>query len=183
MNIKGYSCYSQSAIITKDSSHFPPSPKSWGWLASDQVEIYPHSTGLCLHIWGKETIDAEKKYWVLGHIIAQQWFGMRLKQTDERGLYRYLPSVDNGCAGGRKARQPQKMPRLPGRGDTYGDETICYSLSFSLRKHDQVKFRSQRELTTWILVSQRHDDQFDQVKFWQIRPFSLRWGSLAEIIF
>ena len=90
---------------------------------------------------------------------------MRLKQTDERGLYRYLPSVDNGCAGGRKARQPQKMPRLPGRGDTYGDETIYYSLSFSLRKHDQVKFRSQRELTTWILVSQRHDDQFDQVKF------------------
>ena len=23
--------------------------------------------------------------------------------------------------------RPKKMPRLPGRGDTYGDETICYS--------------------------------------------------------
>ena len=94
---------------------------------------------------------------MVGHVTAQ-WFGMLLKQTDERGLYRYLPSVDNGCAGGRKTRQPKKMPRLPGRGDTYGDETIWYSLSFSLRRHDQVKFQSRKELTTKSSVSQRHDD-------------------------
>ena len=85
---------------------FPPGQE---WLAIDQVEI---STELCLHIGhiikSKETeIDAEKKYWVGGHITAQ-WFGMCLKQTDERPLYRYLPSVDNGCAGGRKSRQAKK---------------------------------------------------------------------------
>ena len=45
-----------------------------------------------------------------GHIIT---VGMRLKQTDERCLYRYLPSLDNRFAGGRKSQSGQKMPGLP----------------------------------------------------------------------
>ena len=47
------------------------------------------------------------------HIIIAQWFGMCLKQTDEHRLYRYLPSLDNGCAGGPKSQSGQKMPGLP----------------------------------------------------------------------
>ena len=74
-----------------------------------------------------------------GHIIAGQWFGMRLKQTDERCLYRYLPSLDNRFAGGRKSQSGQKMPGLPDcGGDTYGDETI--SLSFRLRTQRPSQF-------------------------------------------
>ena len=70
-----------------------------------------------------------------------------LKQTDQRGLYRYLPSVDNGCAGGLKSQLTKKCQDCPSVGILMVMRLAATILltedmsksSFSLKSHFQIK--------------------------------------------
>ena len=83
-----------------------------------------------------------------------------LKQTDQRGLYRYLPSVDNGCAGGLKSQLTKKCQDCPSVGILMVMRLAATILltedmsksSFSLKSHFQIKGILKQKFWTCLLM-------------------------------
>ena len=59
-----------------------------------------------------------------------RWFGMSETNKPPMWSLSLLTIVGQWVCGWSRVLPAQKMPRLSNRGDTYGDETICYNFGF-----------------------------------------------------